>query len=157
PSGDPDERRRSRCHRGVANHITRGEVRPSPRAPSRWLPTIQPTRGTPAEIARPLRGRRPRMRGYDHAGRPPSSPRPSRNGAPRRVGDQRGRRDRLERDAELGPPRLRRRAARTAGGDLSADVVEELLVRVESGELGDPLPVLAYLAGQGVELGDDEL
>jgi hypothetical protein len=28
---------------------------------------------------------------------------------------------------------------------------------VDAGELGDPLPVLAYLAGQAVELDDDEL
>jgi hypothetical protein len=37
------------------------------------------------------------------------------------------------------------------------DVVRELLVRVDAGELGDPLPVLAYLAGEEVEIPDDEL
>lgn len=38
-----------------------------------------------------------------------------------------------------------------------ADVVRELLARVDSGELGDPLPVLAYLAGEEVEIPDEEL
>lgn len=37
------------------------------------------------------------------------------------------------------------------------DPLDELLARVDTGELGDPLPVLAYLAGQVVELGDEEL
>jgi hypothetical protein len=37
------------------------------------------------------------------------------------------------------------------------DVVRDLLVRVDAGELGDPLPVLAYLAGEDVEIPDDEL
>ena len=37
------------------------------------------------------------------------------------------------------------------------DPVDELLARVDTGELGDPLPVLAYLAGQAVELEDEEL
>ncbi len=37
------------------------------------------------------------------------------------------------------------------------DVVRELLVRVDAGELGDPLPVLAYLAGEEVEIPDEEL
>jgi hypothetical protein len=37
------------------------------------------------------------------------------------------------------------------------DAVDELLARVDAGELGDPLPVLAYLAGQAVELDEDEL
>ena len=37
------------------------------------------------------------------------------------------------------------------------DAVEELLARVDAGELGDPLPVLAYLAGEGVELDEGEL
>ena len=32
-----------------------------------------------------------------------------------------------------------------------------MLVRVDAGELGDPLPVLAYLAGQSVEIDDAEL
>src|SRR3954454_5733089 len=35
--------------------------------------------------------------------------------------------------------------------------MDDLLIRVDSGELGDPLPVLAYLAGQSVEIDDDEL
>ncbi|HZP73780.1 MAG TPA: hypothetical protein VFA97_10435 [Gaiellaceae bacterium] len=38
-----------------------------------------------------------------------------------------------------------------------ADPIDDVLTRVESGELGDPLPVLAYLAGQAVELDPDEL
>jgi hypothetical protein len=37
------------------------------------------------------------------------------------------------------------------------DVVYELLERVDAGELGDPLPVLAYLAGEAVEIPDEEL
>jgi hypothetical protein len=40
-------------------------------------------------------------------------------------------------------------------GDL--DPIDAVLVRVEAGELGDPLPVVAYLAGQAVELDADEL
>jgi hypothetical protein len=36
-------------------------------------------------------------------------------------------------------------------------VTDDLLVRVESGELGDPLPVLAFVAGQSVEVPDAEL
>jgi len=35
--------------------------------------------------------------------------------------------------------------------------VVELLARLEAGELGDPLPVLAYVAGQDVWLPDGEL
>ncbi|HZQ80678.1 MAG TPA: hypothetical protein VFB25_01735 [Gaiellaceae bacterium] len=35
--------------------------------------------------------------------------------------------------------------------------MEDVLRRVDTGELGDPLPVLAYLAGQAVEIDDDEL
>lgn len=38
-----------------------------------------------------------------------------------------------------------------------SDPLDELLQRVESGELGDPLPVLAYVAGQAVALDDEEL
>jgi hypothetical protein len=38
-----------------------------------------------------------------------------------------------------------------------SDPLDDLLVRIESGELGDPLPVLAYVAGQAVEIGDEEL
>ena len=37
------------------------------------------------------------------------------------------------------------------------DAVQALLERLEAGELGDPLPVLAYLAGQTVVLPEDEL
>lgn len=37
------------------------------------------------------------------------------------------------------------------------DPLDELLGRVDAGELGDPLPVLAFVAGQGVELPDEEL
>ena len=37
------------------------------------------------------------------------------------------------------------------------DALDELLVRVDVGELGDPLPVLAYVAGQAIELDDEEL
>jgi hypothetical protein len=33
--------------------------------------------------------------------------------------------------------------------------VIDLLARLEAGELGDPLPVIAYLAGQEVDLGAD--
>ena len=38
-----------------------------------------------------------------------------------------------------------------------SDPLDEVLQRVESGELGDPLPVLAYVAGQAIELDEDEL
>jgi hypothetical protein len=37
------------------------------------------------------------------------------------------------------------------------DELEALLIRVDAGELGDPLPVLAYVAGRGVEIDDSEL
>ncbi len=37
------------------------------------------------------------------------------------------------------------------------DALDELLTRVDAGELGDPLPVLAYVAGQAVELDESEL
>jgi hypothetical protein len=37
------------------------------------------------------------------------------------------------------------------------DALDELLSRVDAGELGDPLPVLAYVAGQSIELDDEEL
>jgi hypothetical protein len=36
------------------------------------------------------------------------------------------------------------------------DEVQALLERVEAGELGDPLPVLAYVAGRYVEVDDTE-
>jgi hypothetical protein len=35
--------------------------------------------------------------------------------------------------------------------------LDELLARVDGGELGDPLPVLAYVAGLAVEIDDAEL
>ena len=38
-----------------------------------------------------------------------------------------------------------------------ADPLDDVLARLETGELGDPLPVVAYLAGQAVELDEDEL
>ncbi len=38
-----------------------------------------------------------------------------------------------------------------------ADPLAAVLVRVDAGELGDPLPVLAYLAGRSVQLDDAEL
>jgi hypothetical protein len=38
-----------------------------------------------------------------------------------------------------------------------ADALDDLLARVDAGELGDPLPVLAYVAGQGVEIAGEEL
>ena len=37
------------------------------------------------------------------------------------------------------------------------DAVLQLLGQVDAGELGDPLPVLAYLAGEEVAIGEDEL
>lgn len=37
------------------------------------------------------------------------------------------------------------------------DPLDEVLAQVDAGALGDPLPVLAYLAGQAVELHDEEL
>ncbi len=41
--------------------------------------------------------------------------------------------------------------------DLPSQELDELLVRVDAGELGDPLPVLAYLAGQAVVFDESEL
>jgi hypothetical protein len=38
-----------------------------------------------------------------------------------------------------------------------SDPLDDLLARIEAGELGDPLPVLAYVAGQAVEIDEDEL
>src|SRR6185437_7771953 len=40
---------------------------------------------------------------------------------------------------------------------VAADPLADLLTRLEAGELGDPLPVLAYLAGEGVEIDEDDL
>jgi hypothetical protein len=37
------------------------------------------------------------------------------------------------------------------------DALDDLLTRVDAGELGDPLPVLAYIAGQSVEIDDADL
>jgi hypothetical protein len=37
------------------------------------------------------------------------------------------------------------------------DPLGDLLVQLDGGELGDPLPVLAYVAGQSVELDEGEL
>jgi hypothetical protein len=37
------------------------------------------------------------------------------------------------------------------------DALDDLLMRVDAGELGDPLPVLAYIAGQSVEIDDEGL
>jgi hypothetical protein len=37
------------------------------------------------------------------------------------------------------------------------DALDDLLMRVDAGELGDPLPVLAYIAGQMVEIDDADL
>ncbi len=40
---------------------------------------------------------------------------------------------------------------------VDAEGLDALLARVDAGELGDPLPVLAYVAGQSVTIADDEL
>jgi hypothetical protein len=37
------------------------------------------------------------------------------------------------------------------------ETLDELLIRVDAGELGDPLPVLAYIAGQAVEIDEADL
>ena len=37
------------------------------------------------------------------------------------------------------------------------DPLDDLLARVDTGELGDPLPVLAYVAGASVEIDESEL
>ncbi len=37
------------------------------------------------------------------------------------------------------------------------DSLDDLLARLDAGELGDPLPVLAYIAGQAVEIQDEDL
>jgi hypothetical protein len=37
------------------------------------------------------------------------------------------------------------------------DPIAEVLTRVDAGELGDPLPVLAYLAGRSVQLDEGDL
>jgi hypothetical protein len=37
------------------------------------------------------------------------------------------------------------------------DALDELLARVDAGELGDPLPVLAYIAGRTVEIDEGDL
>jgi hypothetical protein len=38
-----------------------------------------------------------------------------------------------------------------------ADPLDDVLARADAGELGDPLPVLAYLAGRAVEVSGEEL
>jgi hypothetical protein len=37
------------------------------------------------------------------------------------------------------------------------DALDDLLRRVDAGELGDPLPILAYIAGQSVGIDDEDL
>lgn len=37
------------------------------------------------------------------------------------------------------------------------EALDDLLSQVNAGELGDPLPVLAYIAGQAVEIDDEDL
>ena len=37
------------------------------------------------------------------------------------------------------------------------DALDDLLTRVDAGELGDPLPVIAYIAGQAVEIDAEDL
>jgi hypothetical protein len=37
------------------------------------------------------------------------------------------------------------------------DELDSLLTRIDAGELGDPLPVLAYVAGQSVDLPEEDL
>jgi hypothetical protein len=37
------------------------------------------------------------------------------------------------------------------------DALGDLLARIDTGELGDPLPVLAYVAGTAVEIDESEL
>ncbi len=43
------------------------------------------------------------------------------------------------------------------GDHRAVDAVEEVLRKLEAGEFGDPLPVVAYLAGRGVEIPEREL
>jgi hypothetical protein len=40
---------------------------------------------------------------------------------------------------------------------VTADPLDDLLRRLDAGELGDPLPVLAYLAGEAVDVDDEDL
>ena len=40
---------------------------------------------------------------------------------------------------------------------VTMDPVDDLLARLDTGELGDPLPVLAYVAGSSIEIDDSEL
>ena len=37
------------------------------------------------------------------------------------------------------------------------DALDDLLVRIDAGDLGDPLPVLAYVAGEALDLDETEL
>lgn len=50
----------------------------------------------------------------------------------------------------------RSRGSTVTDGQVVA-ALRELLERLDAGELGDPLPVLAYLAGQEVEIPGEEL
>ncbi len=38
-----------------------------------------------------------------------------------------------------------------------SDALDELLARIDAGDLGDPLPVLAYVAGEALDLDEAEL
>jgi hypothetical protein len=40
---------------------------------------------------------------------------------------------------------------------VTMDALGDLLARIDTGELGDPLPVLAYVAGTSVEIDESEL
>ena len=40
---------------------------------------------------------------------------------------------------------------------VTMDPLDDLLARLDTGELGDPLPVLAYVAGASIEIDDSEL
>src|SRR5204862_3392165 len=79
-----------------------------------------------------------------------------------RLGDARaGRARRRRRPHDFG--RRQRNAARAAArarrprDDAGVDPVEDVLARLERGELGNPEAVLAYLAGDEVDLPDAEL
>ena len=84
---------------------------------------------------------------------------PSGRGALRRVRDDGRERDLLARRAPFLClcEHLVHVAMMPAMNAQAGDELDALLARVDAGELGDPLPVLAYLAGQAVELDDEEL